>query len=401
MRDDRPRQTQAQRPRPEGRTDDAHDAGRFPRPVSGDGRSALWPRDTRMGGFISTTGVTHETSGPLPGGRRRSSGPGRSDGGDLGPAGGARHSGGPRFDIAVPTGGYAWWYVDALSDDKQHGLTVIAFIGSVFSPYYAWSGWRDPEHHCALNVALYRAGRDRWAMTERGRSDLSRDAAALQIGPSHVQWRDDALRIEVNEWTAPIPGRMRGTINLHAEAINATSFEIDDGGRHRWRPIAPRARIEVCFDNGALAWKGDAYLDSNWGAEPLERAFCCWDWSRAHSERGTTVHYDVVQRSGATRGLSLRFDREGRPSPVESPPRTQLPDTFWKLARTTRGAADAPPRLLRTLEDSPFYARSSLTGAVDGAPADIMHESLSLDRFRSPIVRAMLPFRMPRIVGSR
>ena len=57
--------------------------------------------------------------------------------------------------------GYAWWYVDALSDDGQHGLTIIAFIGSVFSPYYAWArrrGPADPLNHCALNVALYGTG---------------------------------------------------------------------------------------------------------------------------------------------------------------------------------------------------------------------------------------------------
>jgi carotenoid 1,2-hydratase len=35
----------------------------------------------------------------------------------------------------VAPGGYAWWYLDALSDDGRHGLVVIAFIGSVFSPY--------------------------------------------------------------------------------------------------------------------------------------------------------------------------------------------------------------------------------------------------------------------------
>ena len=29
----------------------------------------------------------------------------------------------------------AGWYVDAISDDGRHGLTIIAFIGSVFSPY--------------------------------------------------------------------------------------------------------------------------------------------------------------------------------------------------------------------------------------------------------------------------
>jgi carotenoid 1,2-hydratase len=271
----------------------------------------------------------------------------------------------------------------------------------VFSPYYAWSGWRDPEHHCAMNVALYRAGRDRWAMTERGRRDLSRDATQLQIGPSSVQWRDDALHIEIDEWTAPIPGRVRGAITLHPQAINAASFILDDDGCHHWRPIAPRARIEVRFDDGGLAWKGDAYLDSNWGSEPLERAFRDWDWSRAHTKDETVVHYDVTQRVGAAKGLSLRFDKNSQPSSIEPPPRTRLPDTFWKVARNTRGDAVDPPRLVRTLEDSPFYARSSLVDMVDGAHADIMHESLSLERFQSPVVRAMLPFRMPRIVGRR
>jgi len=37
----------------------------------------------------------------------------------------------------VKPGGYAWWYVDALSADGRFGLSIIAFVGSVFSPYYA------------------------------------------------------------------------------------------------------------------------------------------------------------------------------------------------------------------------------------------------------------------------
>lgn len=350
-----------------------------------------------MGGVVSASGIAHENAGTLSGGRRGPSGAGRSDGGPVGAAGGASHTGGPRFDVVVPPGGYTWWYVDALSDDKQHGLTIIAFIGSVFSPYYAWSGWRDPEHHCALNVALYRAGADRWAMTERGRQDVVRDASRLQIGPSCVSWRDDALRIDIDEWTAPIPGRVRGSVTLHPQAINTQAFALDAGENHSWRPIAPRARIEVAVDDGALSWRGDAYLDSNWGSEPLERAFTSWDWSRAHAGDGTVVHYDVTPRTGAEKGLSLRFDEYARPSLIEPPPRAALPGTFWKVPRHARGDA----RLVRTLEDSPFYTRSALAGVIDGAPADIMHESLSLNRFRSPVVRAMLPFRMPRIVGRR
>ena len=62
------------------------------------------------------------------------------------------------FKAVVPQYGYRWWYIDAFSDDYQYGLTIIAFIGSVFSPYYAWSrarGHGDPYNHCALNVSLY------------------------------------------------------------------------------------------------------------------------------------------------------------------------------------------------------------------------------------------------------
>ena len=52
--------------------------------------------------------------------------------------------------------------------------------------------------------------------------------------------------------------------------------------------------------------------------------------------------------------------------------------------------------VLKTLEDAPFYARSVISAKLLGEPVTLMHESLSLDRFKMPIVQAMLPFRMPR-----
>ena len=56
-----------------------------------------------------------------------------------------------------------------------------------------------------------------------------------------------------------------------------------------------------------------------------------------------------------------------------------------------RSAPDGA-KLRETLEDTPFYSRSRIE--VPGGLA--VHESLDLDRFSSPVVRAMLPFRMPR-----
>jgi carotenoid 1,2-hydratase len=271
----------------------------------------------------------------------------------------------------------------------------------VFSPYYAWSKSRDPENHCAINVALYRAGADRWAMTERGRASLKRETTAITVGPSVMCWRDDALEIAIEEWTAPMPTRLRGKITVRPDALAEGSYALDSVGSHHWRPIAPRARIEVAFEAPALAWRGDAYLDCNWGEEPLEAGFRSWDWSRAHTRFDSTVYYDVLQRDGAMRALALRFDQHGAAHAIEPPPRVALPSTFWRVPRTGRAAPQTNLRVVRTLEDAPFYARSALAGDIDGEAADLVHESLSLDRFAMPVVRAMLPFRMPRIVARR
>jgi carotenoid 1,2-hydratase len=55
------------------------------------------------------------------------------------------------------------------------------------------------------------------------------------------------------------------------------------------------------------------------------------------------------------------------------------------------------PTVIETLEDTPFYARSVIAGDLMGERVTAVHESLWMDRFTSPVVQAMLPFRMPRV----
>jgi carotenoid 1,2-hydratase len=69
------------------------------------------------------------------------------------------------------------------------------------------------------------------------------------------------------------------------------------------------------------------------------------------------------------------------------------------MSRQTR--SEQKPKLLRTLEDAPFYTRNMISSHLDGEEMTGVHESLSLDRFNSPIVQRMLPFRMPRVGASR
>ena len=376
------------------------DAGGFRAPLSVDGRGDLRPLVARMDGVVSAAGIAEPRAGTVPGGRQRASGAGRADGRLVGAPCGDEPGCGPRFDQPVAPGGYAWWYVDALSDDGHHGLTLIAFLGSVFSPYYARArrqGAGDPFNHCALNVALYGRAGKRWALTERGRASLQRTRSSLTIGPSSLTWDGSALTVEIDETTAPLPSRIRGVVRLHPAALSPREFVLDAEGRHRWQPIAPCARVEVALERPALSWSGAGYLDRNAGDAPLENAFASWDWSRASVGRDTAVLYDVVRHGGERMSLACRFDPSGGVHDFAPPPRVSLPRTRWRVARGTRADDGHRATVRQTLEDAPFYARSILSSHLLGHAVQAVHESLSLDRFGRAWVQMLLPFRMPRL----
>jgi carotenoid 1,2-hydratase len=285
-----------------------------------------------------------------------------------------------------------------MSDDLQHSLTLIAFVGSVFSPYYRWArrGERlaDPQNHCAINVALYGRG-GRWAMTERGRRHNHRDSSSFVVGPSRLDWDGQCLHMRLNEISVPWLRPLKGHIRLWPEQLLNYSVPLDAAGRHRWGPLAPMARIEVDLSQPNLKWQGHAYLDSNEGDEPLEDAFNLWDWSRTHHPDGSTeVTYDLHGPDREDRLLRLRFDPQGRVDALDPVPAQALPRTAWRIPRRARFTDR--PELAHQLEDTPFYQRCVLSRPALGAHAHTFHESLSMPRFVSPVVQAMLPWRMPR-----
>lgn len=189
--------------------------------------------------------------------------------------------------------------------------------------------------------------------------------------------------------------RVRGRVRIHPGFLTERAFALDAEGRHFWRPIAPIARVETEFESPALRWSGDGYLDTNFGDGPLEDAFASWTWSRARLERGAAVTYDVVRRNSDPLSLALRFDADGATELFTPPPERGLPKTLWRIPRRARSEASVPA-VLETLEDTPFYARSVVKAQLLGERTTAIHESLSLDRFRSLWVQALLPFRMPR-----
>jgi carotenoid 1,2-hydratase len=268
----------------------------------------------------------------------------------------------------------------------------------VFSPYYAWArrrGPADPDNHCALNVALYSPGAGRWSMTERGAAHCAREANHFTLGPSQLHWDGAGLTISIDEMGVPLPRRIQGTVRVVPDQLFHFSTALDRHGHHHWGPIAPRARIEVDLQQPALRWSGHAYLDSNEGSEPVERAFKEWDWSRCQLADGSTaVVYDVEPGQPGGRLLALRFHPDGHVSEFDAPPLRCLPKTAWRLPRRMR--SDSPVHVLQQLEDTPFYQRAVLQSQMLGEEVTSFHETLNVPRLVSPVVQAMLPWRMPR-----
>ena len=300
------------------------------------------------------------------------------------------------FAQPVPDSGYRWWYVDGFSECGRFGVTVIAFIGSVFSPYYFRArqrGKASATDHVSLNVILYGPEKSRWCMTERGSGALTQQSDHLVIGPSDIAVTDKGLTITIQERATPWGQRVRGVISVGFERTVQECFQLDNAQRHWWWPIAPLSSIQVDMERPSLSWQGSAYVDSNFGVAPIESGFTSWNWCRGHTPEGhCEIHYDAQLCGGDENRVSLLIDKMGAVERTLSPPLQHLKKgPIWRVPRPARLPTSTQASLI-TLEDTPFYTRSQL----QVSDRQFMHESLDLTRFCRSWVQCLLPFRMPR-----
>jgi carotenoid 1,2-hydratase len=269
----------------------------------------------------------------------------------------------------------------------------------VFSPYYALArrrrGRADPERHVAVNAILYLPRGRRWSMTERSAAALQRSVDTLVIGPSALRWQQGVLTLDIQETTVPWPHALKGQVRVVPRRLCETVFALDRAGEHNWQPLGPDCHVEVDFEAPALSWHGRGYLDHNNGRTPLEQTFTDWWWARGHRGDTTYIQYEAVDVQGRETRLTLTADAGGTLEECAPWPRLELPRTGWRLRRPAR-TPDGMGTPARTLEDTPFYARSLLEARLDGQPLTLVHEALDLRRFAAPWVQLMLPFRMPR-----
>ncbi|WP_244564124.1 carotenoid 1,2-hydratase [Rhizobium sp. RU36D] len=260
----------------------------------------------------------------------------------------------------------------------------------------------------AFNVALYTPDGNVWAMTERGEASLSRTTDSLTIGRSSMELRDGKLLIRFDETALPWPGQrlwpkaFAGAIEITPKATCEDLCPLDRAGHHCWSPRIPTASAVITSD--ALpggGWHGPAYHDMNYGDRPIEQDFVSWDWARGSGERddATVILYDAVMQTGERRRLALRTSGKGELTEFSMPERQALPGAFWGVKSGIACDPQHKPRLIQPLEDTPFYTRSLVDTVVSGQALTMVHETLDCRRLANPLVRLMLPFRMPRRSG--
>ena len=382
---------------------DTNSSAAFSSFVPSNGWRTLRSSHTRLDASVFQIERQDAHQGSFFGGGERSPGTRFADGSHVSAIGGRSRDGSPRFDQEVKSGGYLWWYVDAMSDDGQFGLSIIAFVGSVFSPYYAKAIRKgknpDPMNHCALNVALYTPKGKHWSMTERPKGSVFRDDKSFVIGPSCVRWDGQAMHIDIDEWSVPIPNKIRGRVSVYPDQLFDFSTPLDLTGKHHWGPIAPSSRVEVKLSHPQQQWTGHAYVDSNEGVEPIANSFTEWDWSRAHMKDGScTVVYDCQFKNAQDRVLALQFKPDGSIKPFHAPGRQNMPKTAWGIPRRLRSEGEIGT--IRQLEDTPFYQRAVVENQLLGERLTSFHETLNAPRFASNWVQSLLPWRMPRLSKS-
>ncbi len=299
----------------------------------------------------------------------------------------------------IPAGGYQWHYIDGVSDDGRSAIVIIALLGNPFSPSYARARQRGPSPaltFCSMNVAVYAKGASAWALDEQSVADDGRTASGVAIGRSSMRWGKDGLTVDLDELTTPLRRRLRGKIVLHPEVQSGLEIALDEGNEHKWWPVAPLARIEVDLPSPGVRFSGHGYHDANAGNVPLETSFEHWSWSRARTEDGALLTYDLSTAAGSERSLSLRVSPQGELDNLDGTWRAPLPNTLWGIERQARVDDAHGARLQQSLEDGPFYSRALVETRLGGRPVVAVHETLAAHRLRRSWVRALVGFRMRR-----
>lgn len=213
------------------------------------------------------------------------------------------------------SGGYEWWYFDAVSVSGKYSLVVIYYEGNPFSTRYNGRqlAGDDPKpgEYPAISISVYDKGAPVfYSFTEFKKADcyFDENGPELKMGSNKMtstqQGKSLVYKLHLDE-KLPSGDAINGTIVYDGSPSSQTLFgNTVNENSHTWNLVQPKAHVQADLKISAkneqpahIAFEGSGYHDHNIGREPMKDEFDDWYWGRFHFDFGTFVYY-VMNKKG-------------------------------------------------------------------------------------------------------
>lgn len=213
-----------------------------------------------------------------------------------------------------PSGGYEWWYFDAISADEAWSFVVIFYQGNPFSPNYIQKIKKNnglPEQYPAVSISLYnREKTEFYSFLEYKQDDFNwnEETNELKIGSHSFKRSNNENELIYSVYLdqkLSSDHLLKGEIEFRSLITNAKLFEKNRGAveQHFWNLIQPKANVSGSLAlngksvNHSIDFEGIGYHDHNVGLEPMKNDFEDWYWGRFHFKESTLIYYVMNRKN--------------------------------------------------------------------------------------------------------
>lgn len=227
-----------------------------------------------------------------------------------------------------PSGGYEWWYFDAISSCKTWSVVLIFYEGNPFSPHYHGEMQKvrsedvpgpKPQDYPAVTLSIYKHGLPVYysfqeiepqsfeidTSMQLHQVRLTFGAHSVSLVRERKQYRAEILLNDKLPNGDTLKGRLQYSSTLREPVRSLLDTSQQDLGDHSWILCMESAQVEAELSLGGkkpqeLTFKGQGYHDHNVGMEPMHKSFLDWHWGRAHFDDGSFLLYYVMSQLDGT-----------------------------------------------------------------------------------------------------
>lgn len=307
------------------------------------------------------------------------------------------------------SGGYEWWYFDAISADGKHSFVVIFYEGNPFSLRYIEAldetAEPVPSDFPAISISVYEEGKPiYYSFTEFDQEDcvFKEDQIYLEVGPHRMQGdiTEDTLRYKL-QLEEKLPGGDKLKADFHFVSNSSESLFDEKAqsmsGKHQWNLMQPRADVEGTIHIGSggkkqiIFFQGTGYHDHNTGDQPMYEDFTDWYWGRFHFDYATLVYYAINREDQPQQQQAWLIDAQNH----------KVVDTFDQIHHSDTGrsvfglssayklefrsdSAEVQIQQSNKIDNGPFYQRFLADGFLSMPDEGVLESCRGFSEYLRP-----------------